>query len=86
MFSNFFESIIINKASNSSETFFYFILSYILLFYSIYFILFISKGAGASAKQVRSEQLALNELEFEWLRQFYIQGTKHYGMHKWQVL
>ena len=58
---------------------------FICLFH-ISYLFFVSKGTGASAKQVRSEQLALNELEFEWLRQFYIQGNKHYEMHKWQVL
>ena len=41
------------------------------------------QGTGASAKQVRTEQLVLNELEFEWIRQFYIQGSKHCQMHSW---
>lgn len=41
------------------------------------------QGSGYSAKQIRSEQLALNELEFEWIRQFFVQGQKHYDLHKW---
>ena len=59
---------------------------YLFCLFYLSYLFFVSKGTGASAKQVRSEQLALNELEFEWLRQFYIQGNKHYEMHKWQVL
>jgi alpha-ketoglutarate-dependent dioxygenase FTO len=29
------------------------------------------------------ENLTLHELEFEWLRQFYIQGQKHFDIHAW---
>eukprot|EP00388_Colpodella_angusta_P047132 GDKK01071779.1.p1 GENE.GDKK01071779.1~~GDKK01071779.1.p1 ORF type:complete len:199 (+),score=39.42 GDKK01071779.1:236-832(+) len=29
------------------------------------------------------EQLMMNEIEFEWLRQFYIQGEKHRSLHVW---
>ena len=25
----------------------------------------------------------LNEVEFEWIRQMYIQGEKHFSMHSW---
>jgi hypothetical protein len=25
----------------------------------------------------------MNELEFEWIRQFYVQGSKHYELHSW---
>lgn len=35
------------------------------------------------AKQLRAEQLALNEVEFEWIRQFYIQGARHQQQHVW---
>ena len=34
-------------------------------------------------KSLRSEQLALNEVEFEWIRQFYIQGPLHFQLHPW---
>ncbi|CAM9870026.1 unnamed protein product, partial [Choristocarpus tenellus] len=34
-------------------------------------------------KQWRAEQLVLTELEFEWIRQFYIQGRTHYDLHLW---
>ena len=41
------------------------------------------EGSGASAKVIRVQQLALVELEFEWLRQFFIQGEKHFNLHVW---
>jgi mRNA N6-methyladenine demethylase len=25
----------------------------------------------------------MQEIEFEWIRQFYIQGQRHYELHKW---
>lgn len=34
-------------------------------------------------KQVRAEQSVLNELEFEWIRQFYVQGQKHLEVNLW---
>jgi len=34
-------------------------------------------------KNIRLEQLMMNEIEFEWLRQFYIQGEKHRQLHVW---
>ena len=40
-------------------------------------------GHGMALKQVRSEQLALTEVEFEWLRQFYVQGKVHCDNHEW---
>ncbi|CAM9631123.1 unnamed protein product [Chrysoparadoxa australica] len=36
-----------------------------------------------SLKQLKAEQLLLSELEFEWLRQWYIQGSQHRDLHKW---
>lgn len=43
--------------------------------------------AGSKAqflsRNIRTEQLAQNELEFEWLRQFYVQGDKHRALHVW---
>ena len=36
-----------------------------------------------AAVKIRSEQLTLNEVEFEWLRQFYVQGQKHLDFHAW---
>lgn len=36
-----------------------------------------------SAKCLRAEQLAMSELEFEWIRQFYIQGERHKQLHVW---
>ncbi|CAM9521839.1 unnamed protein product, partial [Discosporangium mesarthrocarpum] len=36
-----------------------------------------------TVKQWRAEQQALSELEFEWIRQFYIQGSAHYNLHSW---
>jgi len=41
------------------------------------------QGSGQSSKQIRSEQLALLEVEFEFIRQFYIQGELHFGRHVW---
>jgi len=38
---------------------------------------------NVSGKGIRSEQLVLMELEFEWIRQFFVQGRKHYVLHKW---
>ena len=35
------------------------------------------------AKQLRSEQSILSEVEFEWLRQYYIQGQRHHELHTW---
>ena len=43
----------------------------------------ISEGATASSSVIRTQQLAAAELEFEWLRQFYIQGKRHYDQHLW---
>jgi hypothetical protein len=40
-------------------------------------------GTGSSAKQIRAEQTALNEVEFEWIRQMFIQGELHYELHEW---
>jgi alpha-ketoglutarate-dependent dioxygenase FTO len=36
-----------------------------------------------NSKSVRVEQLALNEVEFEWIRQFFVQGAVHYELHTW---
>lgn len=36
------------------------------------------KTQAFTLKQVRGEQALLNEIEFDWLRQFYIQGQDHY--------
>eukprot|EP01038_Epipyxis_sp_PR26KG_P004497 gene4497-6353_t len=36
-----------------------------------------------SCKSVRSEQIVLDEVEFEWIRQFYVQGSHHYNIHAW---
>jgi mRNA N6-methyladenine demethylase len=36
-----------------------------------------------NAKHLRSAQLALSEVEFEWIRQFYSQGKNHYALHEW---
>lgn len=33
--------------------------------------------------KVRAEQLAMSEVEFEWIRQFYVQGQKHHDFHGW---
>ena len=35
------------------------------------------------SRNVRAEQMMQSELEFEWLRQFYIQGSHHYTLHAW---
>jgi alpha-ketoglutarate-dependent dioxygenase FTO len=34
-------------------------------------------------RQLRLEQGALNEVEFEWLRQYYIQGARHARLNVW---
>ena len=36
-----------------------------------------------SSSKLRSEQSALSEVEFEWIRQFYVQGSKHFELHLW---
>ena len=36
-----------------------------------------------SPKQLNLEMTVLLEAEFEWLRQFYIQGRNHYDLHTW---
>ena len=36
-----------------------------------------------STKQLRSEQLALSEVEFEWIRQYFVQGSRHHELHVW---
>jgi hypothetical protein len=34
-------------------------------------------------RNIRAEQMMQSELEFEWLRQFYIQGHRHRELHAW---
>lgn len=45
------------------------------------------QGSGGtnslSIKQVRAEQRVMNELEFEWIRQYFIQGQLHHDLHEW---
>ena len=36
-----------------------------------------------SLKQVKLEQSALTEVEFEWIRQYHIQGPLHHQLHAW---
>jgi len=36
-----------------------------------------------NAKQIRAEQALLNDLEFEWVRQFWVQGALHAKNHGW---
>lgn len=43
----------------------------------------LSTGFGFSPKQLKNEQNILNDVEFEWIRQFYIQGKRHYEIHNW---
>ena len=43
----------------------------------------LQSGYGAAPKQIRSIQITRNDLEFEWIRQFYIQGTEHHDLHTW---
>jgi hypothetical protein len=38
---------------------------------------------SADVKNIRRLFLAASEVEFEWLRQFYIQGQKHHDLHRW---
>lgn len=42
-----------------------------------------STAAAPSGPQWHEEALAAGELEFEWLRQFYVQGAKHKRLHRW---
>jgi len=37
----------------------------------------------ADKKNLRRLLLVSLEVEFEWIRQFYIQGQKHYDLHVW---
>jgi hypothetical protein len=39
--------------------------------------------AQYSAKQIRIEQQLLQEIEFEWIRQYWIQGQKYQVIHEW---
>ena len=34
-------------------------------------------------KTLRLEQLSLSEVEFEWIRQYYVQGSLHHELHTW---
>lgn len=44
----------------------------------------IQQGAHKrTVKQWRQEQALLSELEFEWLRQWYVQGSAHADLHAW---
>ena len=36
-----------------------------------------------SREQWHEEQLVFTEVEFEWIRQFYVQGESHARLHKW---
>jgi mRNA N6-methyladenine demethylase len=36
-----------------------------------------------SSKELRNDQTTLNDLEFEWIRQYYIQGAEHDRIHSW---
>lgn len=38
---------------------------------------------SASPKHIRGVHLAYSELEFEWIRQFYVQGSLHFKLHPW---
>jgi mRNA N6-methyladenine demethylase len=38
---------------------------------------------GASSKQIKSDLYLQAEVEFEWIRQFYVQGQAHYDRHIW---
>ncbi|CAN0357542.1 unnamed protein product, partial [Hapterophycus canaliculatus] len=40
-------------------------------------------GHRRTLKQWKTEQLTLSELEFEWIRQFYVQGRAHHRLHSW---
>jgi len=42
-----------------------------------------SKNSKNNSKQLRQELTVLVDAEFEWLRQFYIQGQIHYDLHEW---
>ena len=36
-----------------------------------------------NSKLIRGDQFILSEIEFEWIRQFYIQGSEHKRIHEW---
>lgn len=40
-------------------------------------------GSACSSKQWHEEGLCLAEVEFEWVRQFYVQGRAHRELHRW---
>ncbi|CAM9518140.1 unnamed protein product, partial [Ectocarpus fasciculatus] len=40
-------------------------------------------GTGCDVKQIRAEQSLLNEVEFEWIRQYYVQGRTHLEANVW---
>jgi hypothetical protein len=37
----------------------------------------------ADKKNIRRLLLVSNEVEFEWIRQYYLQGSKHHELHAW---
>jgi hypothetical protein len=41
------------------------------------------QGSGCDVKQIRAEQSILNDLEFEWIRQYYVQGRQHMEVNVW---
>lgn len=41
------------------------------------------KDNTTAIKQWKGIQIALSEVEFEWIRQMYIQGDLHYKLHSW---
>jgi len=44
----------------------------------------LNDGASSpTGKFIRSQLLVLSELEFEWIRQFFIQGSAHRDKHEW---
>ncbi|KAJ1427805.1 FTO catalytic domain-containing protein [Ochromonadaceae sp. CCMP2298] len=48
-------------------------------------LLAVTGRVQVGAKHIRQEQLAMAEIEFEWVRQYYVQGEKHRQLHQWWV-
>jgi alpha-ketoglutarate-dependent dioxygenase FTO len=44
------------------------------------------KDNTTAIKQWKGIQISLSEVEFEWIRQMYIQGETHYKLHSWWQL
>ena len=43
----------------------------------------LAKPLPLTARAIHAEQVLQSEVEFEWIRQFYVQGSRHRSTHEW---